>query len=238
MKLGILNAIHPDKSQVNWDGSPVDAYIRFFESANAGFEYTGFEVAQGQLPDSPEVCDAYVITGSPTGVYDGDAWIPELSEFIRVSYQAGKKLIGICFGHQILAHALGGHAEKSEKGWGYGLSTFDIPGSKPWMTGNPEQCSLYFAHQDQVVELPPGAELLGGNDFCPNAFYAIDNRVLSIQGHPEFSTALMQDILELAEEKIGPTKHQAAVRSLSNGQPDNLMVAKWMLNFLTGRSTS
>jgi GMP synthase-like glutamine amidotransferase len=236
MKLGILNAIHPDKSQVNWDGSPIDAYIRFFESANAGFEYMGFEVAQGQLPVSPEVCDAYVITGSPTGVYDVDSWIPGLSAFIRASYRGGKKLIGICFGHQMLAHALGGHAEKSEKGCGYGLSTFNIDGSKPWMTGNPKQCSLYFAHQDQVMELPPGAELLGGNEFCPNVLYTIDNRVLSIQGHPEFSTELMRDLVDLAKQKLDSTTHQAAVRSLGNGQPDNLMVANWMLNFLNGRS--
>ena len=90
MKLGILNAIHPEKSQVNWEGSPIDAYIRFFEGVNADFEFAGFEVAQGQLPDSPDVCDAYVITGSPTGVYDVDAWIPELSEFIRASYRAGR----------------------------------------------------------------------------------------------------------------------------------------------------
>jgi GMP synthase-like glutamine amidotransferase len=120
--LGILNAIHPEKSTVNWGGSPIDAYVRFFESVEAPFDYRGFEVAQGELPASPDVCDAYVITGSPRGVYDDDPWIAELSVFIREAYGAGKKLIGICFGHQILAHALGGQVEKSEKGLGLGRS--------------------------------------------------------------------------------------------------------------------
>lgn len=232
MKLGILNAIHPQKSQVNWGGSPVDAYIRFIENADATFDFASFEVAQGELPLSPDDCDAYIISGSPRGVYDQDPWIPGLSQFIRDCYTSGKKLVGICFGHQILAHALGGRAERSERGWGLGLSTFDITKSKPWMTNESRQCTLYFAHQDQVVRLPPAAELLGGNDFCPIAFYTIDNRVLAIQGHPEFSQDIMADILSRADETVDPQQLQAAFQSLSDGAPDNSLVAQWVVNFL------
>jgi GMP synthase-like glutamine amidotransferase len=235
MRVGILNAIHPESSKVNWGGSPIDAYIRFFESTGAAFEFAGFEVAKGQLPSSPDACDAYVITGSPRGVYDDDPWIADLSHFIRACYGARKKMIGICFGHQILAHALGGHAEKSENGWGLGLDTVDIIGSKPWMKSRLDQCSLYFAHQDQVMTLPPGAELLGSSAFCPNAFYVIDGRVLAIQGHPEFSAGIMRDILAQEDRFVDIRLHQAAVRSLDNGTPDNLVVAHWMVNFLTGQ---
>lgn len=235
MKLGILNAIHPQKSQINWGGSPVTTYIHFIESASDTFQYAGYEVAQGELPTSPEACDAYIISGSPRGVYDQDPWIPELSQFIRDSYSAGKKLVGICFGHQILAHALGGHAEKSEKGWGLGLSTFNITKSKPWMTDEPQQCTLYFAHQDQVMRPPPEAEILGGNDFCPFAFYTIDNRVFAIQGHPEFSRGIMEDILARAEGTVDPQRRQAAIQSLNNGTPDNSLVAKWVVNFLVDK---
>ncbi len=232
MKLGILNAISPEASVINWDGTPVDTYIHFFESVNAPFTYVGYQVAQEQFPASPDECDAYIITGSPSGVYDTDDWIALLSQFIRDSYRAGIKLVGICFGHQILAHALGGRAEKSEKGRGFGLISFDVTQPKAWMNGKPDRCSLYFAHQDQVVKLPPEAELLGGNTFCPIALYEIDNRVLGIQGHPEFSASIMQDLLPMAEKELEPPMYEASVRSLGSGTPDNQLVAQWIVNFI------
>lgn len=234
IRVGILNAIHPQRSVINWGGSPIDAYVRFFQSVGAPFVFTGYEVAQGQLPASPDECDAYVITGSSNGVYDLDAWIPDLMQFIRDSYQAGKKLVGICFGHQILAHALGGHAEKSEKGWGLGLKTFSISQTKPWMNGAPEQCSLHFAHQDQVVALPPQAELLGGNGFCANAFFVIEDQVLGIQGHPEFTRSMMEDLLAPMRDELETVVHETAVSSLIQGDPDNELVGRWLVNFLTG----
>jgi GMP synthase-like glutamine amidotransferase len=233
MRLGILNARPLEASRVDWNGTTVEAYIRFFESVNPPFDYVGYKVTQGQFPGSPAECDAYVITGSPRGVYDTDEWIAALGQFIRDSYQAGRKLVGICFGHQILAHALGGHAKKSEKGWGFGLKTFDIIKPKAWMTDKHERCSLYFVHQDQVIRLPPEAELLGGDDFCPNAFYTIDNHVLSIQGHPEFSISIMQDLLALTKEHLEPRAYEMAAQSLNSGTPDNQLVAQWMVNFLT-----
>lgn len=237
IRVGILNAIHPQKSVINWGGSPTDAYSRFLQNAGAPFVFTGYEVAQGQLPAAPDECDAYVITGSSNGVYDRDAWIPDLTQFIRDSYQAGKKLVGICFGHQILAHALGGHAEKSEKGWGLGLKTFSISQTKPWMNGAPEQCSLYFAHQDQVMALPPQAELLGGNEFCPNAFFVMADQVLGIQGHPEFSQSMMEDLLVPGAGELEPVVRETAVTSLTQGIPDNELVGQWLVNFLTADYT-
>jgi GMP synthase-like glutamine amidotransferase len=192
----------------------------------------GYDVAGGQFPYSIDACDAYLITGSPKGVYDADEWIAELAAFIRDAYQTGKKLVGICFGHQILAHALGGHSERSEKGWGLGLKTFDISEQKSWMAAGISRCSLYFVHQDQVVRLPPGAELLGGNAFCPNLFFTIDDRVLGIQGHPEFSVAMMQDVLEARKNILGKQVYQATMRSMDNSTPDNQLMAQWVANFL------
>jgi GMP synthase-like glutamine amidotransferase len=233
MKVGILNAINPDESQVNWGGTPVDAYIRFFQSAGGAFEFTGYQVALGQLPESPDENDAYVITGSPTGVYDDDPWIDELTGFLQASYAAGKKLIGICFGHQILAQALGGRAQKSERGWGLGQRTIKINGGRPWMESDNGSLNLYFAHQDQVTSLPPGAELLGGNDFCPIGFYAIGDQVLGIQGHPEFTPEIMEDILSRKEGQIDDRVYQEAAGTLDDGQTDGRQVGRWMVSFLT-----
>ena len=232
MKLGILNAINPAESKVNWGGSPIDAYVRFFQSTGAVFDTVGYEAAQGQLPASPEECDAYVITGSPKGAYDSDPWIADLARFIRDGARAGKKFVGICFGHQILAHALGGHVEKSEKGQGLGLKSFEIKRSKPWMDGHPQQMTLYFAHQDQIKRLPPDAELLGGNEFCPIGMYTIGDQILGIQGHPEFSQSIMRDIITLQKNNGNLAVANAAEASLKGGMPDSQMAAQWAVNFL------
>jgi GMP synthase-like glutamine amidotransferase len=232
MKLGILNAINPLESEVNWGGSPIDAYIRFLRSTGAEFEFAGYEVAQGQLPASPAECDAYVITGSPRGAYDSDPWISELIQFIRAATQAGRKFVGICFGHQVLAQALGGHVEKSEKGWGLGLKSLEVSQAKPWMNGQQQQVALYFAHQDQVIQLPPGAELLGGSEFCPIGMYTIQDQIFGIQGHPEFSRSIMSDILNRQKTNGDVAVATAAEASLESGTADGRIVAEWIVNFL------
>ncbi|MCP4356613.1 MAG: GMP synthase [Chloroflexi bacterium] len=233
MKVGILNAIHPDESKVNWQGTPVDTYIHFFQSVNAPFEYTGYDVAQGQFPASPTECDAYIITGSPRSAYESETWLVTLAQFIRDVYAAGQKMVGICFGHQMLAQSLGGRVEKSEKGWGFGLKQFDVAVQKPWMTGHPNECSLYFVHQDQIMQLPPQAELLGGNVFCPNTMYEINGRVLGIQGHPEITLEIMDDVSARLEDIMERGMYETAVQSLQNTQPDNQLVGEWIVNFLT-----
>jgi len=233
MKLGILDALSsPELNHIHWHGSPTGTYIHFLESVNAPFTYAAYDVSKGEFPATIDECDAYLITGSIKGAYENDEWITTLIQFIRDCHTAGKKLVGICFGHQILAHALGGKTEKSAKGWGLGLKTFDIFNPQPWMNGTPANCSLYFSHQDQVVQLPPDAKRLGGNNFCENAFFAIGDQVLGIQGHPEFTPDIMQDILAKPKETADPVVQETAVRSLQNGLPDNERVAHWIVNFL------
>lgn len=233
MKIAILNAIDPSKSQVNWGGSPIDAYIRFLQSAPNDFRFTGYTVALGEFPADANLYDGYVITGSPSGAYETDAWILALMDFIRQAYKLGKKLVGICFGHQIIAQALGGHVEKSAKGWGLGLKPFAVTGNKSWMNEPVTACSLYFVHQDQVLDLPPQAEHLAGNEFCPNVMYAIGEQVLGVQGHPEFTPEIMEGILASRSDALKATEvFQTAVTSLANGRPDNSRFAHWIVNFL------
>ena len=233
MKIGILNAINSLKSEVNWNGTPTDAYIRFITSGGGDdFTYNGFDVALGEFPDSADACDAYVITGSPNGVYDAEPWIADLMQFIREAYAAGKKLVGICFGHQVLAHALGGHTEKSAKGWGLGLKPFEISTHKPWMTKGPGQFNLYFVHQDQVMALPEEAELLGGNGFCPNLIFVMGEQVLGVQGHPEFTQSIMTGILAGKNGSVEEGLLETAVSSIHAGTPDNDTFARWIVNFL------
>ena len=232
MKIGILDTNPPSTNGIDWNKTPFDTYTRFLERANPTFEYENYLVTEGGLPASPDACDAYLVTGSPKGVYESDLWLAELKNFIQESYKAGKKLIGICFGHQMLAHALGGYAEKSPKGWGLGQKEFTIYTKKSWMTDFTENPSLYFVHQDQIVELPKNAELLGGNEFCPNLFYIMGEQVLGIQGHPEFPNALVQDIIESRLEIVGKEVQEEALRSLETSMPNNQLFAEWIVNFL------
>ena len=231
MKIGILDT-NPPVYSINWNKTPFDTYVRFLERAGHPFEYENYAIASGEFPDAPDACDAYLITGSPKAVYESDSWLNELKIFIQDSYEAGKKLIGICFGHQMLAQALGGQAEKSEKGWGLGKKAFEIYAEKPWMTDFLSHPSLYFVHQDQVMQLPQKAELLGGNDFCPNLFYTIGDQVLGIQGHPEFPETLMRDLIESRKLLVGEKIQDEALRSLDEAIPDNFLFAKWIGNFL------
>ena len=222
MKIGILHAIETEP----------DYFKRFFTSIDAPFECAVYDVTKGELPESPDLYDAFIVSGSAKGVYDSDPWIADLTTFIKKIDQARKKMVGICFGHQIIAHTLGGHAEKSEKGWGVGLREFQITGQKPWMEPALDRCALYFIHQDQVMELPPGAETLGGNDFCPNAIYTIGERVLGIQGHPEFPRDFVAYVIQERKERFGAQLHDEALNSLDNGEPDAKIVGQWIIHFL------
>ncbi|MFQ5419816.1 MAG: GMP synthase, partial [Anaerolineae bacterium] len=177
-------------------------FERLLTAVHAPFTYQAYEITRGEMPRDLDECDAYLITGSLQGVYDSDPWIADLSRFIRAAYQAGKKLVGICFGHQIIAHALGGRAEKSAKGWGLGQRQFALTAVKAWMTPGMSSCGLYFAHQDQVVKLPPGAERLGGDEFCPNTMFTIGDQVLGIQGHPEFTSDFMTAVIASRQDTV------------------------------------
>lgn len=232
MKIGILSAINPHESKVKWPGPPEESYIRFLQSGGGQFDTVAYHVALDDFPASPGVCDAYVITGSPRGAYDADPWIAELGTFIRRSVELGQKFVGICFGHQILAQALGGGVCKSEKGWGLGLQTYKVERRASWMEGDSPELSLYFAHQDQVEELPPGAQSLGGNEFCPNGMFGLGDQIFGIQGHPEFSRSIMESVIDNRSERGDRELIQRASHSLENGEPDNLLVARWMVNFL------
>lgn len=174
MKVAILHAMETEP----------DLFSPFFKAAGVPFECQVFEITKGEYPDSSGAFDAFIVSGSKKGVYDPDPWIANLSEFIKNCNLERRKLIGICFGHQLIAHTLGGHASQSEKGWGLGLREFDITKQKSWMDPALKRCALYFSHQDQVTALPAGAELLGGSEFCPNALYCIGDRVLSISRAP------------------------------------------------------
>lgn len=231
MRLGILNANTP-ADEALFQMPEMNNFHTFFAQVPHNLTFVEYRITEGDFPPAVTACDAYLVTGSPQGVYDPIPWIADLADFLRQSYAAGQKLVGICFGHQMLAHTLGGHAEKAAVGWGMGLRRFAIDATPAWMTTAPTHGQLYFCHQDQVVRLPVGAQRLAGDDFCPNAMFVIGDQVLGIQGHPEFSTAFMATLIDALGEQAGATVATQATASLRAGEADGALVAQWVVNFL------
>ena len=223
MKLAILETGVPPAPLADEFGSYPDM---FAELLGPGFEIETIDVQSGNLPD-PSVHGAYLITGSPAGVYDPLPWIAPLKDFIRSADQA--KMVGVCFGHQVMAEALGGDVVKSEKGWGTGLHRYDIAHPQPWMDGE-RQVAIPASHQDQVVRQPPNTVIVAHSDFAPFAALAwTDRPAISFQFHPEFSPAYAKALIEKRYDRVN--EPDAALASLDSPN-DTARVGSWIRNFL------
>lgn len=186
MKIGILQTGRaPDQLQEQF-GDYNTFFVRLLDGK--GFEFVTYAALDGDLPLSPNDAEGWLITGSKFGAYEDHAWIPPLEDFIRAVYVAKLPMIGICFGHQIIAQALGGKVEKFEGGWSVGPVSYEMADGK--------QMRLIAWHQDQVVTPPPEATVVGSTDFCRYASLRYGDTVLTIQPHPEFTNEFASALLE------------------------------------------
>ncbi len=186
------------------------------------------------LPD-PTSLDAILITGSPAGVYDDEPWMAPLMDFIRWAADAQTPQVGICFGHQAIAHALGAQVMKSDKGWGIGRHVYDVVNPQSWMGREPtETFSLGVSHQDQVLTLPAGAIHVARSDFCEFAALAYPSaKAISFQGHPEFSPGFSCALYGVRKgTRFSVEMVDTAEQSLQT-PIDNDLVGTWMAQFLS-----
>jgi GMP synthase-like glutamine amidotransferase len=228
MKLAILETGFPPADLTPEFGD----YPAMFEGLlGPGFEVETFDVQAGKLPPHPAAHGAYLITGSPAGVYEPLPWIAPLMEFIRAARDT--PMVGVCFGHQVMAQALGGDVIKSPKGWGAGLHRYHVVHPQRWTNGERE-VAIPASHQDQVVVQPPATQVVAKSDFTPYAALAwTDRPAISFQFHPEFSPAFAKALIEKRYDAV--PNPDAAIASL--GAPnDNSRVAQWIRNFLNGDS--
>ncbi len=231
MKLGILKTDTVRPEWVPDFGEYPDMFVSLLGAADPTMEFITYDVEAGEYPQDIDEVDAYLITGSKSSVYDDKPWIPPLIQFVQKIAQANKKIIGICFGHQLVAQALGGKAEKSPKGWGVGLHTHTFSETPHWHDGGHEELKILVSHQDQVIENAVGARVLAGSDFCENAVCQIDNQILTFQGHPEFIPEYSREIMEFRREQFGEEIYHSGVASLT-GDQQGARVANWVVNFL------
>jgi GMP synthase-like glutamine amidotransferase len=200
----------------------------FADLLGPGFTVTAYDVEAGAFPASPEAHPAFLVTGSPAGVYDDLPWMAPLKDFLRAT-KGKAKLVGICFGHQIMAEAFGGRVEKSERGWGVGLQTLQVCGAAPFL--GPEQAvSIPASHQDQIVVQPPASRVLAANAFSPYGVLLYEDQpALSMQFHPEFTPDFAKALIEARRASL-PQPDQALA---SLDQPnDREAVGGWIRRFL------
>jgi GMP synthase (glutamine-hydrolysing) len=219
--IGILEAGAVAEQLAARHGSFADACRRFL---GRGDEQPAFRVYRsylGELPASVSACDGWLITGSRYSAFDDDPWIADLAAFARAAAEA-RPVVGICFGHQLVAQAFGGAVERSSRGWGIGVHSYQVGRRRDWMTPALDEIALLASHQDQVTRLPDGAELLAGSDFCPYGLFQLGDNIVALQGHPEMTKAFAAD---------------NALDSLAQPTHEDEMAA-WLLRFLAAPDRS
>lgn len=172
MKIGVLQAgLVPDELAPE-HGEYDRVFAELVRRADPSVEIEGWRVVEGEFPPAPDAADGWIVSGSKHGVYEDHEWIPPLKAFIRAAAKMKRPMVGVCFGHQIMAEALGGRAVKSEKGWGLGPHGYDVIARPSWMSTAPDRLNIAAVHQDQVTELAPDATRLATSAFCENAALA------------------------------------------------------------------
>ncbi len=237
MKLGILaTGTAPEELRAQY-GSYADMVEQLFYQTRYSFEYEVFDVRDGIFPGSAEQCDGWVITGSKFNVSEGLDWMLHLKQLILEISATGRPLVGICFGHQIIAEAFGGRVAANTQGWGVGLHRYQLTHCPDFMMDSTQSFTISAMHQYEVSEKPEQAEVLATSEFCRNAamFYPNKN-ILTFQAHPEFNTRYEHDLIELRRSNPIPAETaDAGLATLrqSDAATDSIQVARWMGAFLS-----
>jgi len=231
LHLGILQTDNVLPEFLDEHGDYPDMFHGLFQRVQDGLRFTNYDVQRG--PPTEIECDAYVITGSKRSVYDDLPWIGDLVGFVNEALRAQRKIVGVCFGHQLMAHYFGGHVEQASVGWAVGVHSSRVTRTPRWMTGDVQQMALLSSHKDQVVALPDNAELYLTNEVCPVAGFTVGDQVITVQGHPEFNKAYSYELMNKRREVLGEETYRDGVASLTRDTTETVM-ASWLLEFVRG----
>lgn len=239
MKIGILaTGITPDEL-LNEYGSYADMFVQLFQQSGHNFEYQVFDVRDGHFPGGATECDGWIITGSKFNVYQNLPWMQQLKELVLEIHRAERPLVGICFGHQIVADAFGGRVDKYPGGWGVGLHSYEVKPAFSFLKGAPSSFCISAMHQDQVLTKPDNAEVFASSEFCSYAGLVYDDRIMTFQAHPEFNVSYENKLISLRKGDVIPDETAEmglATVNEKDAETDSVMVAHWMADFLTQRA--
>ena len=241
MKIGILETGIVNERLIDTYPSYPVMFEALLNRAGQNLSFQTYSVIRGEMPDSITDCDGWLITGSRHGVYENLPWMIDLQDFIRALFDAKIPLVGICFGHQIIAQALGGEVVKSDKGWGVGVHAYDVDLPQSWMASPPEKVNIHAFHQDQVTTLPPDAVVYSSSEFCPIAGITYGDTIISMQAHPEFEEEYELALLNMYGGELVPSDvANAAIDGIRDAgkKADTQMLAEWIAGFFTYHSQS
>ncbi len=227
MKIGILQTGHAPDELLPTTGDVAPHFERML--AGKGFTFATYSVVDMEFPGAISDCDGWLITGSKHGAYEDIDFIAPLETFIRDVYAADIPLVGICFGHQIIAQALGGKVEKFDGGWAVGRTQYD------W---NGETLALNAWHQDQVTALPADAAVFATNDFCANAALVYGNKIFTTQPHPEYGAEFIGGLVDYRGVGVVPDDQLAQARADLQKPVDNPRIADQIAQFFKTRSVT
>ncbi len=227
MKAGLFLCDHVKPELQAEFGDYTDMYAEIFPE----FSFCYYDVCNGVFPEDINECDFYMATGSRHSVYDDLPWIKQLKSTVKQLHKKKKPFVGFCFGHQLIAEALGGKVAPSPNGWCVGVHSFEWQNMQHWMRPVASDYNLLMMCQDQVQKLPKNAKVLAGNDQCPVGMFQVGNHTLGIQAHPEFPKAYDQVLMEERVERIGEDKTKAGIKSLSR-KVHTKLIHDWVVNFV------
>lgn len=220
MLIGILQTGQAPDALAAQSGDYPDMFQRLL--AEQGLSFRTYRVLDMEFPASITECDGWLITGSRFGAYEDHAFIPPLEDFIRQSYARAVPMVGICFGHQIIAQALGGKVEKFGGGWSVGPTEYDFGG---------QTLRLNAWHQDQVVQRPAMAEVAGCSDFCENAALVYGDRIFTVQAHPEFRSEFVDGLMKTRGKGVVPDPLMEAAGARLDQPIDDQILARRIADF-------
>jgi len=197
------------------------------------WEFSVFDTTNGVFPQDVTAFDGVMIGGSPASVMAGADWISTLEVLIREMVAARVPVFGACFGHQVIAQALGGRLGYNPDGWSFGRVSTEVVEILPWMKGAPEAINLYSAHKEQVIEVPEGAKVWSKTVGCPVGGLAIGDHVFTTEYHPEMSPEFIAALVEELAEVVGPGVAARARASLAV-DADRALMGDWMARFFEG----
>jgi len=196
MLIGILETGRPSDALAAEHGTYTAMVATLLSSGDGALRFENFSVMEDEFPAGVEECDGYVITGSRFSAMDETPWMLRLESFLRDAMAKDRPVFGICFGHQILAKALGGEVKQAKQGWQLGLQSYQLVKRPEWMEESPDTLRMNAIHQDQVVSLPEGAEIIASAPQCPIAGLVYGDKAASFQAHPEFTLDFEKDLLK------------------------------------------
>ncbi|MBM3675441.1 MAG: hypothetical protein FJW88_10925 [Actinobacteria bacterium] len=232
-RVGLLMVGHVAPSAVPIGGDYPELFAALLDGL--GIELVRYDLDRGVLPASVDECDGWLCSPSRCSTYDGHRWICDAEELLRELVRRERPYVGICFGHQLLAQALGTPVRRAADGWLVGVHDYEIVAPQPWMDPARDRVALLASHEDQVAALPDGAQLLATTPGCPVSGLLVGERAWTLQPHPEFTAPLAEHLYAMRRETIGDARTDAALASLARPL-DRLEVGRWIAKFFADQS--